>query len=52
MDQRKKIAAIVTTYFPESHANLIVTKFLAGFPTEEGVIGSTGSRSIPASGRR
>ena len=38
MDRRKKIAAIVTTYFPESHANLIVTKFLAGFPTEEGVI--------------
>ena len=38
MDRRKKIAAIITTYFPESHANLIVTKFLAGFPTEEGVI--------------
>ena len=38
MNRRKKIAAIVTTYFSESHANLIVTKFLAGFPTEEGVI--------------
>ena len=38
MNRRKKIAAIVTTYFSESHANLIVTKFLAGFPTEEGVV--------------
>ena len=38
MGSRKKVAAIVTTYFSESHANLIVTKFLAGFPTEEGVI--------------
>lgn len=34
--QRKKIAAIVTEYFPGSHADVIVTKFLKGFPTDEG----------------
>jgi hypothetical protein len=30
----KKIAAIVTTYFPSSHADVIVTKFLKGIPTD------------------
>jgi len=38
MEQRKKIAAIVTTYFPASHADVIVTKFLKGFPTDDGLI--------------
>jgi hypothetical protein len=38
MEQRKKIAAIVTTYFPASHADVIITKFLKGFPTDDGLI--------------
>ena len=38
MSQRKKIAAIVTTYFPASHADVIVTKFLKGFPTDDGLL--------------
>ena len=33
-----RIAAIVTTFFPESHAGVLVTKFLRGFPTDEGLI--------------
>ena len=33
-----KIAAIVTTFFPNSHAGVIVDKFLRGFPTDEGVV--------------
>ena len=32
-----KIAAIVTEYRPKSHADVIVTKFLKGFPTDEGM---------------
>ena len=35
MANRKKIAAIVTTYFPYSHSDLIVSKFVSGFPIEE-----------------
>jgi hypothetical protein len=35
---RKKIAAIVTTYFPGSHADHLVTKFVKGFPTSDGVV--------------
>ena len=35
---RPKIAAIVTAYFPRSHADVIVTKFLKGFPTDDGLI--------------
>jgi hypothetical protein len=31
----KKIAAIATTYFPYSHADVIVTKFMKGIPTDE-----------------
>jgi hypothetical protein len=31
----KQIAAIVTTYFPYSHADVIVTKFMKGIPTDE-----------------
>lgn len=38
MPERKKIAAVVTTYRPESHADVIVTKFLKGFPSDEGVL--------------
>ncbi len=38
MAERKKIAAIVTTYFPGSHADLIVSKFAAGFPTDDGLL--------------
>src|SRR5437870_2149533 len=34
MGEKKKIAAIVTTYYPRSHADVIVTKFLKGFPTD------------------
>ena len=35
---RKKIAAIVTTFFPGSHADLLVSPFVKGFPTPSGVI--------------
>lgn len=38
MAERKKIAAIVTAYFPRSHADVVVTKFLKGFPTDEGLL--------------
>ena len=31
----KKIAAIVTSYFPYVHADVIVTKFMKGIPTDE-----------------
>jgi len=40
MSKRKKIAAIVTTYYPASHADVIVTKFLKGFPTDDGLLPS------------
>ena len=33
-----RIAAIVTTFFPNSHAGVLVSKFLHGFPTDEGLI--------------
>ena len=41
MAQRKKIAAILTAFFPAahgSHADLVVSKFARGFPTTEGLI--------------
>ena len=38
MPDRRKVAAVITEYFPGSHADVIVTKFLKGFPTEEGLI--------------
>lgn len=38
MTTRPKIAAIITEYRPLSHADVIVTKFLKGFPTDEGVM--------------
>ena len=37
-NRRAQIAAIVTTYYPASHADVIVTKFLKGFPTDGGLI--------------
>ena len=38
MASRKRIAAIITEYRPNSHADVIVTKFLKGFPTDDGLI--------------
>ena len=35
METRKKIAAIITTYFLHSHADVIATKYMKGFPTDE-----------------
>ncbi len=35
MTERKKIAAIITCYYPFSHADVIVSKFLKGFPTDD-----------------
>ena len=36
MTAPKKIAAIITEYRPGSHADVIVTKYLKGFPTDTG----------------
>jgi len=33
-----RVAALVTSFTPRSHANVIVTKFLRGFPTDDGLI--------------
>ena len=38
MSPRRRIAAVVTTYFPASHADVIVGKFIRGFPTDEGLL--------------
>ena len=38
MNQRKRIAAINTTYFPNSHADVITTKYMKGYPTDTGHI--------------
>lgn len=35
---KPKIAAILTEYRPNSHADVIVTKYLRGFPTDDGII--------------
>lgn len=35
MDSKKKVAAIITTYFPNSHADVIATKYMKGYPTDE-----------------
>lgn len=34
---KPKIAAILTEYFKNSHADVIVTKYLRGFPTDDGL---------------
>ena len=33
-----RVAAIVTTFFPNSHAGVLVSKFLRGFLTDEGLV--------------
>ena len=33
-----RIAALVTTFFPNSHAGGLVSKFLTGFPTDDGLV--------------
>jgi hypothetical protein len=38
MSQRLRVAAICTIYHPRSHADVIVTKFLKGMPTDEGLV--------------
>ena len=38
MPDRKKIAAVITEYRPNSHADVIVTKYLLGFPTDDGLM--------------
>ena len=38
MAQPKKIAAIITAYYAHSHADVLVTKFIKGFPTDDGVL--------------
>ena len=38
MSNRPRIAAIITEYRPRSHADVIIGKFLQGFPTDEGLI--------------
>ena len=36
MTDRPRVAAIATIYFPSSHADVIVTKFMKGMSTDEG----------------
>jgi hypothetical protein len=38
MAERKKIAAVISTFYPASHADVVITKFVKGFPTDEGLI--------------
>ncbi len=38
MSKRKKIAAIITEYRVPAHADVIVGKFIKGFPTDEGLL--------------
>ncbi len=38
MSARKKIAAVITEYRPGSHADVIVSKFLRGIPTDDGLL--------------
>ncbi len=35
---RPKIAAIITAFYPLSHADVLLVKFLKGFPTDDGLI--------------
>jgi len=36
--QLKKIALVCTVYEPYSHADVVATKFMAGFPTDDGML--------------
>ena len=38
MTERPKIAALITEYRPGSHADVLVGKFLRGFPTDDGLL--------------
>ena len=38
MTGRKKIAAILTTCFTRSHAEVILPKLIKGFPTDDGML--------------
>ena len=38
MAEPARIAAITTTFFPNSHSGVLAAKFLTGFPTDEGLI--------------
>ena len=38
MSERKKIAAIITEYRVPAHADVIVGKFIKGFPTDDGLL--------------
>ena len=37
-EPRKRVAAIITQFFEGSHADVIVPKFLMGFPTDDGLL--------------
>jgi|EP01049_Picozoa_sp_SAG25_P010386 hypothetical protein len=34
----KRIGCVVTSYAPKQHADVIVSKFLRGFPTDDGIL--------------
>ena len=38
MTKPPRIAAITTTFFPDSHAGVLVPKFIRGFPTDDGLV--------------
>ena len=36
--RRPRIAAIVTAYFPQSHADVVITKLIKGYTTDDGLV--------------